>query len=88
MLPPSVSALDRTPRRPRGLVLAPTRELADQIQRELAPIARAGGRSVIAVYGGVGYEPQKRALARGVDGPVGDPPAERGHRFGPQVRSR
>ena len=55
------------PRRPRGLVLAPTRELADQIQRELAPIARAGGRSVIAVYGGVGYEPQKRALARGVD---------------------
>ena len=55
------------PRRPRGLVLAPTRELADQIQRVLAPIARAGGRSVIAVYGGVGYEPQKRALARGVD---------------------
>ena len=55
------------PRRPRGLVLAPTRELADQIQRELDPIARAGGRSIIAVYGGVGYEPQKRALARGVD---------------------
>ena len=55
------------PRRPRGLVLAPTRELADQIQRDLAPIARAGGRSIIAVYGGVGYDPQKRALARGVD---------------------
>ena len=55
------------PRRPRGLVLAPTRELADQIQRELHPIARAGGRSVVAVYGGVGYDPQRRALARGVD---------------------
>ena len=55
------------PRRPRGLVLAPTRELADQIQRELDPIARAGGRSIIAVYGGVGYGPQKQALARGVD---------------------
>ena len=55
------------PRHPRGLVLAPTRELADQIQRELQPIARAGGRSVIAVYGGVGYEPQRRALRRGVD---------------------
>ena len=54
-------------RRPRGLVLAPTRELADQIQRELYPFARAGGRSIIAVYGGVGYESQKRALARGVD---------------------
>ena len=58
---------DARPRRPRGLVLAPTRELADQIKRELEPIARAGGRRVIAVYGGVGYEPQKRALARGVD---------------------
>ena len=55
------------PRRPRGLVLAPTRELAEQIRRELDPIARAGGRSIIAVYGGVGYAPQKRALARGVD---------------------
>jgi superfamily II DNA/RNA helicase len=55
------------PRRPRGLILAPTRELADQIQRELAPLARAGGRTVAAVYGGVGYEPQRRALARGVD---------------------
>ncbi len=55
------------PRRPLGLVLAPTRELVEQIQRELDPIARAGGRSIIAVYGGVGYEPQKRALARGVD---------------------
>jgi len=55
------------PRRPRGLVLAPTRELADQIQRELLPLARAGGRSVIAVYGGVGYGPQRHALNRGVD---------------------
>lgn len=55
------------PRRPRGLVLAPTRELADQIQRELEPIAHAGGRSIIAVYGGVGFDHQKRALARGVD---------------------
>jgi superfamily II DNA/RNA helicase len=55
------------PRRPLGLVLAPTRELAEQIQRELHPIARAGGRRIIAVYGGVGYEHQKQALARGVD---------------------
>ena len=41
------------------------KELADQIQRELDPIARACGRRVIAVYGGVGYDPQRRALARG-----------------------
>ena len=66
-LPLLMRAEGAQPRRPLGLVLAPTRELADQIQSELDPIARAGGRSVIAAYGGVGYEPQKRALARGVD---------------------
>ncbi len=55
------------PRKPRALVLAPTRELAAQIQRELAPLAEVRDRSVFTVYGGVGYEPQRRALRRGVD---------------------
>jgi len=54
-------------RRPRGLVLAPTRELAEQISRELAPMAKLMDRRVHAVYGGVGYEPQKKALRKGVD---------------------
>jgi superfamily II DNA/RNA helicase len=54
-------------KKPRALVLAPTRELAAQIQRELEPLARARGRSVYAVYGGVGYDPQRRALRKGVD---------------------
>ena len=53
--------------RPRSLVLAPTRELAAQIQRDLLPLAKARGRRIIAVYGGVGYEPQRRELRRGVD---------------------
>lgn len=66
-VPLLMGAEDAEPRRPRGLVLAPTRELADQIQRELEPIAHAGGRSIIAVYGGVGFDHQKRALAGGVD---------------------
>ena len=66
-LPLLMRVKDAKPRHPRGLVLAPTRELADQIQRELDPIARAGGRSIVAIYGGVGYEPQKRALRKGVD---------------------
>ncbi len=66
-LPLLMHVEDARPRHPRGLVLAPTRELAEQIRRELDPIARAGGRSVAAVYGGVGYEPQRWALARGVD---------------------
>ena len=61
------------PRRPRGLVLAPTRELADQIMQELAPLGRGSSRQVMAVYGGVGYGPQKSALRRGVDVVVATP---------------
>jgi len=48
-------------------VLAPTRELAEQIRLELTPLAAARGRSVASVYGGVSYEPQRQALRRGVD---------------------
>ena len=55
------------PRRPSALILAPTRELAAQIARELEPMAIARNRRVFTVYGGVGYEPQKRALRRGVE---------------------
>ena len=55
------------PRRPRALVLAPTRELAAQIQKELHSLAAVRNKRVFSVYGGVGYEPQKRALRNGVD---------------------
>jgi superfamily II DNA/RNA helicase len=55
------------PRQPRGLVLVPTRELAEQVRRELAPLCRPSGRRVMAVYGGVGYGPQRAELDRGVD---------------------
>ncbi|HJQ76073.1 MAG TPA: DEAD/DEAH box helicase [Acidimicrobiia bacterium] len=60
-------------RRPRALVLAPTRELAEQIKHELAPLAKTVGRTIVAVYGGVGYGPQKSALNRGVDVLVATP---------------
>ncbi|MEM7288184.1 MAG: DEAD/DEAH box helicase [Actinomycetota bacterium] len=52
-------------RRPRSLVLAPTRELADQIADEIRTFSdhlRVG-----VVYGGVGYGPQIKALRAGVD---------------------
>lgn len=55
------------PGRPRALVLAPTRELAEQIRTELNTIAPSRGVSTLAVYGGVGYEEQRRGLRRGVD---------------------
>ena len=54
-------------RRPTALILAPTRELAAQICRELEPLANACARRVYAVYGGVGETPQHRRLAKGVD---------------------
>jgi superfamily II DNA/RNA helicase len=55
------------PRRPRALVLAPTRELAAQIQKEIEPLAALRDKRVCAIYGGVGYEKQKKALRRGVE---------------------
>jgi superfamily II DNA/RNA helicase len=54
-------------KRPTGLVLAPTRELAAQIAAELKPLAAARGLRVHAFYGGVGYGPQLNALRGGVD---------------------
>lgn len=59
--------------RPRALILAPTRELAEQIKQDLAPLAKTVGRRVSAVYGGVGYGPQKNALRNGVDVLVATP---------------
>jgi superfamily II DNA/RNA helicase len=55
------------PKRPRALILAPTRELAAQIERELKPLATARDRRMLTVYGGVGYEHQRKALRKGVD---------------------
>jgi superfamily II DNA/RNA helicase len=54
-------------RRPTSLILAPTRELAEQISRELAPLAEACSRRVAAVYGGSSDAQQRRQLDRGVD---------------------
>ncbi len=62
-----------SPHRPRALVLAPTRELAEQIKQELSPLAKAVRRQVLAVYGGVGYGPQKSRLRKGVDVLVATP---------------
>jgi superfamily II DNA/RNA helicase len=63
---PLVATVERARKRhPRALVLAPTRELADQITTEIRSFA--GDVRVAAVYGGVGYGPQIQALHRGVD---------------------
>jgi superfamily II DNA/RNA helicase len=61
------SKLPAMPRKPRALILAPTRELVGQIHASLAPLARATGLSTVVVYGGVGQNPQVTALKKGVD---------------------
>ncbi|MCU1448407.1 MAG: helicase, superfamily, partial [Acidimicrobiales bacterium] len=61
------------PGRPRALILAPTRELAAQIETELRPLLAERKRYVASFYGGVGFGPQLKALRRGVDVAVGCP---------------
>ena len=57
----------RKPNRPRALVLAPTRELADQIDRTLSQLAKSLGFYTTCVYGGVPQRRQEIAMQRGVD---------------------
>lgn len=60
-------------RAPRALILAPTRELALQIDRTVQPIARSVGLFTTQIYGGVPYARQTGALQRGVDIVIGTP---------------
>jgi len=55
------------PRGGRALVLTPTRELATQIGDSFRSYGRGLGLTLAVVFGGVGQQPQVRALARGVD---------------------
>ena len=63
--------------RPRGttrvLVLAPTRELAAQIDEHRQELGRHTRLTGAAIFGGVGYGPQEQALRRGVDVLVATP---------------
>lgn len=61
----------RRSRLPRVLVLAPTRELAKQVEKEMKESAPY--LSTVCVYGGVSYTSQQSALNRGVDVVVGTP---------------
>lgn len=63
----SASATVRRSGRPRALILAPTRELATQIDASLAPLAKATGLRSVTVFGGVGAQPQIQKLRDGVD---------------------
>jgi ATP-dependent RNA helicase RhlE len=51
----------------RGLILSPTRELAEQIHHAIERLGRETGLSSMTIYGGVSAQPQINALKKGVD---------------------
>ncbi|QEP43357.1 DEAD/DEAH box helicase [Ectothiorhodospiraceae bacterium BW-2] len=57
----------------RGLILAPTRELAIQIHKDAEAIGRYSGLRLALIYGGTGYEQQRRSLEAGADILIGTP---------------
>ncbi|MFV0434743.1 MAG: DEAD/DEAH box helicase [Leucobacter sp.] len=63
----------RPTRKPKALILAPTRELALQIDRTVQPLARSVGFYTAQLVGGVPIDPQVHALERGVDIVIGTP---------------
>ncbi|HEX9020069.1 MAG TPA: DEAD/DEAH box helicase, partial [Nitrospirota bacterium] len=58
---------------PQALIIAPTRELADQIYHEAERLGRFTGFRLLAVYGGIDYQKQMDALRKGVDVLIGTP---------------
>ncbi|HEY5258766.1 MAG TPA: DEAD/DEAH box helicase [Candidatus Baltobacteraceae bacterium] len=72
-LPILQALIDDCGDRPRALILAPTRELTDQIAKHLIELAKYTKVRVVAVYGGVGFRPQATALRRGADIVVATP---------------
>lgn len=69
---------------PQALILVPTRELAIQVQSEVEKLSKGTGIRSAAIFGGVSYEPQLRALREGVHIIVATPGrlldhAQRGH---------
>jgi ATP-dependent RNA helicase RhlB len=60
-------------RHPRALILAPTRELVVQIEKDAQQLGAHCGLAIQAIYGGVDYMKQKNALLEGADVVVGTP---------------
>ncbi len=54
-------------KRPRCLILAPTRELAAQVHQSILDYGKRLNLKSVVIFGGVGFNPQTTALRRGVD---------------------
>ena len=70
---PILEKVDPALKRPQALIVVPTRELALQVTREFGAIGKYRHAHEVAIYGGVPYGPQERALARGAAIVVGTP---------------
>ena len=70
---PIVELVDPAVKRAQALVVVPTRELAVQVTREFGAIGKHRHTHEVAIYGGVPYGPQERALARGAQIVIGTP---------------
>jgi ATP-dependent RNA helicase RhlB len=67
------SAPERKPTSPRAIMLAPTRELAIQIHKDAVGLGMHTGFKLGLVYGGTGYDTQRKMLEEGVDVLIGTP---------------
>ena len=70
---PIIGRVDPADARPQALVVVPTRELATQVTREFGALGKFRHTREVAIYGGVPYGPQERALKRGVQIVIGTP---------------
>jgi ATP-dependent RNA helicase DeaD len=70
---PIIELVDPAEKRPQALIVVPTRELCVQVTREFGAIGKYRHAHEVAIYGGVPYGPQERALARGAQIIVGTP---------------
>jgi ATP-dependent RNA helicase DeaD len=70
---PIIELVDPAEKRPQALIVVPTRELCVQVTREFGAIGKYRHAHEVAIYGGVPYGPQERALARGTQIVVGTP---------------
>ncbi|MCU7892190.1 MAG: ATP-dependent RNA helicase RhlB [Candidatus Thiodiazotropha sp. (ex Ustalcina ferruginea)] len=63
----------RKPNQPRTLIVAPTRELAVQIYNDAQALTQHTEFTTAAVFGGTGYDKQRKQLEEGVDILIGTP---------------
>ncbi|MGH2377372.1 MAG: DEAD/DEAH box helicase [Candidatus Limnocylindria bacterium] len=70
---PILERVEQGAKRPEAIVIVPTRELAVQVTREFGALGRYREAHEVAIYGGVSYTPQDRALRRGAGVVIGTP---------------